>query len=63
MHRLVVSIARSVSIAAVIVSLSGPALYALPRSKDGDSIVARVERVLRRAVCVIFGDGISDPKP
>jgi len=63
MHRLVVSISRSVSIAAVVVSLSGPAIYAAPRSKDGDGIIEKVERVLRRAVSVIFGDGLIEPKP
>jgi len=63
MRRVVVSFARGFFIVAVAVSLSAPATYAAPRERDGDSIGSMIVRTVRRAISVICGDSLSDPKP
>jgi hypothetical protein len=57
------SFARGVLVVVVAVSLSVPAVYAAPREKGGDTIVERVVRTVRRAISIVFGDEMTEPKP
>ena len=63
MKRLIVSVTRGVSIAAVLVTLSGPAIYGAVRDKENPSIGDRIVRVIRRVMGVVMGDGLVEPKP
>jgi len=63
MRRVLSSFARGVLIVAVAVSLSVPVSYAAPRERDGETVREKVVRTIKRVVCIIFGDGLTEPKP
>jgi hypothetical protein len=62
MKRLVISITRGVSIAAVVLTLSGPATYGAVHEKE-TPIKERIIKVVRRAISIVMGDEIIEPKP
>jgi hypothetical protein len=63
MRRVLSSFARGVLIVAVAVSLSVPVSYAAPRERDGETVREKVVRTIKRVVCIILGDEMTEPKP
>jgi hypothetical protein len=63
MRRVVVSFTRGLFIVFVAVSLSVPVSYAAPREKDGGTVREKIVRTIRRVVCIILGDEMTEPKP
>ena len=63
MRRVLGSFARGLFVVVVAVSLSVPVSYATPREKDGGSVGQKIVRTIRRAIGIVLGDGLTEPKP
>jgi hypothetical protein len=63
MRRLIVSVTRSVSVAAVVVMLAVPVTYGKTFEKDQVPVFEKIVRKIKRVISVVMGDGISEPKP
>jgi hypothetical protein len=63
MQRVLVSFTRGLFIVVVAVSLSVPVSYAAPREKDGVTVREKIVRTIKRVVCIVLGDAMTEPKP
>ena len=63
MRRLFGAVTRGVSVAIVVVTLSAPAVYAVPRERDVEPVRERIVRVIRHLISIVMGDELVEPKP